>query len=469
MKHLINITVAIIALVSMLSFAQQPSWQQAPLNFIPDALRHDAQQVQGDVYSIDNLYYDHDGFYTGVAVNGLISDRKWTINDINEPDFPGAVREYDAANNLVKLTFYDAGILDRTFEYVYNKAGLITSALTDGKVTSTYTYDSKNRLTGFVNLDPLNAHTKKFKYKQDGELLKVTQLRITKDGKKENTETSELHFLNGLEVYNSNKTIQNTYEYDHRGNWIAKTFLYANEQETTTQQRTITYHSERPKAEELTVIKDFKNDDLTQPIFTLKVNGTDSDLFTLRHVPALDVVFIYNNLTGDYFYALDTMKVSYALKTVYSVKSAYAATPYIAVYMENDLVLLDKSALLDNSDLVTTMFGIARVFYDKSTGHSYFHLNALYDDMPIVPLAKVDEAQKAFYVITNEDTMVLVDEGVSMFDDREVVFKYLENGNPVVVIDGKPLYVLPPFETMTRNIIGIAAAYVSGDLFDVAP
>jgi hypothetical protein len=33
--------------------------------------------------------------------------------------------------------------------------------------------------------------------------------------------------------------------------------------------------------------------------------------------------------------------------------------------------------------------------------------------MPIVPLAKADELKKAFYVITNEDTMVLVDEGVS--------------------------------------------------------
>lgn len=469
MKNITKIIAITIVLLNLSVNAQKPFWQQAPLNFIPDARRLDAQQVQGDVYSIDNLFYDDKGNYAVVNVDGLIQNKIWTADDINDPDFPGAVREYDVNNNLVKLTFYDAGVLDRSFEYVYNNLGLVTTALTDGEVTSTYSYDAKNRLSVFVNLDPLNAHTKKFKYKQDGELLKVTQLRITKDGKKKKTEISELHFLNGLEVYNSNKTFQNTYEFDHHDNWISKTVLYAGDKEPKTDYRKITYHSERPKAEELTIIKDFINNDVTQPIFTLKVNGKESDIFTLKHVPAVNAVFIYNNLTGDYFYALDDMKSSYALKTVYHVKSAYAATPYIAIYIENDLIVLDRNMILDNSQIVTAMLGIARVFYDKVSGMTYFHLNALYDDMPIVPLAKVDQAQKAFYVITNEDTMVLVDEGVSMFDDREVVFKYLENGNPVVVIDGKPLYVLPPFETMTRNIIGIAAPYVSGDLFDVAP
>jgi hypothetical protein len=56
-------------------------------------------------------------------------------------------------------------------------------------------------------------HTKKFKY--DGELLKVTQLRITKDlAKKEKENLRAALLLNGLEVYNSNKIVQNTYEYD---------------------------------------------------------------------------------------------------------------------------------------------------------------------------------------------------------------------------------------------------------------
>ncbi|AGC75763.1 YD repeat-containing protein [Nonlabens dokdonensis] len=469
MKNITKIIAITIVLLNLSVNAQKPFWQHAPLNFIPDARRLDAQQVQGDVYTIDDLYFDVNGNYAGVNMDGLIQNKIWTVDDINDPDFPGAVREYDVNNNLVKLTFYDAGVLDRSFEYVYNKSGLITTALTDGEVTSTYSYDAQNRLSVFVNLNPLNAHTKKFTYKQDGALLKVTQLRITKDGSKQKKETSELHFLNGLEVFNSNKTYQNTYEFDHHNNWISKTVLYPGEKEPISDYRTITYHSERPKAEELTIIKDFINNDVTQPIFTLKVNGKESDIFTLKHVPAVNAVFVYNNLTGDYFYALDDMKSSYALKTVYHVKSAYAATPYIAIYIENDLIVLDRNMILDNSQIVTAMLGIARVFYDKVSGMTYFHLNALYDDVPIVPLAKVDETKKAFYVITNEDTLVIVDKGVSMFDNRDVVVKYLENGNPVMVIEGMPSYVLPPFETMTRNRIGIADAYVSGDLFEKAP
>jgi hypothetical protein len=469
MKKLNQLLVIVIMLLSLTLHAQKPVWQLAPLNFIPDAQSKDALQVQGDVYSIDDLYYDDHGIYVGIAVNGLIQNRKWTFEDINDPDFPGAVREYDANNNLVQLTFYDAGILGRSFEYVYNKLGLVTTMLTDGKVTSTYSYDTKNRLASFVNLDPLNAHTKKFTYRQDGELLKVTQLRITEDGKKQKKETSELHFLNGLEVYNSTKATQNTYKFDHHNNWIAKTAFYPGEQEPTIEYRTITYHSERPKAEELSIIKDFINDDVTQPTFHLKVNGEESEIFTLKHVPAVDAVFIYNTMTGDYFYALDDMKVSYALKTVYSVKGAYAASPYIIIYIENDFIILDRNVLVDRNQITTAMLGIARVFYDKVSGMTYFHLNALYDDMPIVPLVKIDEAKKAFYVITNEDTLVIVDKGVSMFDNRDVVIKYLENGNPVIVIDEVPSYVLPPFETMTRNRIGFAEAYVSGNLFKKAP
>ena len=466
MKIVTQLIITAIILLSLSLHAQKPIWQLAPLNFIPDARSQNAQQVQGDVYSINDLYYDDNGMYAGVVADGLINTRKWTVEDINEPDFPGAVREYDANNNLVRLIFYDAGVLDRSFEYQYNKSNLVTTALTDGKVTSTYSYDAKNRLTVFVNLNPLNAHTKEFKYRQDGELLKVTQVRITEDGKKQKNETSELHFLNGLEVYNSTKTTQNTYEFDHRNNWISKTILYAGEQESITDFRTITYHSERPKAEELSVIKFFINGDVKQPTFQLKVNGQESEIFTLKHVPAVDAVFIYNNLTGDYFYALDTMKSSQALKTVYSVKGAYAATPYIAIYVENDLIILDRNMQLDNSQIATAMFGIARVFYDKISGMTYFHMNALYDDMPIVPLQKIDQAIKAFYVITNEDSLLIVDKGVSVFDNRDVVVKYLENGNPVIVIDGVPSYVLPPFETMTRNRIGLANDYISGDLFD---
>jgi antitoxin component YwqK of YwqJK toxin-antitoxin module len=468
-KIRIKLIVTAIILLSFSLHAQKPIWQLAPLNFIPDARSQDAQQVQDDVYSIDDLYYDDNGMYAGVVADGLINTRKWTVEDINDPDFPGTVHEYDANDNLVRLSFYDTGVMDRSFEYHYNKSNLVTTALTDGKVTSTYSYNAKNRLTVFVNLNPLNAHTKEFKYRQDGEFLKVTQLRITEDGNNKQNETSELHFLNGLEVFNSTKTTQNTYEFDHHNNWISKTILYAGELEPITDSRTITYHSERPKAEELSIIKDFINDDVTQPTFHLKVNGEESEIFTLKHVPSVDAVFIYNNLTGDYFYALDKMKSSYALKTVYSVKGAYAATPYIAIYVENDLIILDRNIQLDNSQIATAMFGIARVFYDKISGMTYFHMNALYDDMPIVPLQKIDQVIKAFYVITNEDTLVIVDKGVSVFDNRDVVVKYLENGNPVIVIDGVPSYILPPFETMTRNLIGSADDYINGDLFEKAP
>lgn len=448
------------------SHAQKPAWLAAPLNFIPDAQRLAAQQVQGDVYSIDDMYYDETGSYLGNAVKGLVLDRNWTEADVNEPDFPGSVRVYNDAGLLTTLTFYKNGVLERRFAYTYNPAGLVLTVTTDGTLSSTYVYDAQNRLIAFKNLDPTNSHTKNFSYKQDGNILKVKQVRIVASGKKE---MSELHFKNGLEVYDSAKTYQNHYMFDSHANWISKTYVPTGQQDPVTINRTITYHSERPKAAALTVVKDFKNGDLAKPIYSLQVKGASSDLFKLTHLPALQVVFVYNTITGDYFYAMDKEPTNAAIKTTLPVKGAYVASPFVVIYNENGLFILDQNRVLDNSTIATATLGNARVFYDHSTSSTYIDLDIINNDMAIVPIEKMNSNATAYYVITNEETLVLVDKGVAVLENREAVFKFLENGNPVIVIDGLPRYELPPFQTMTVNIIDAAQPYSGGELFNEPP
>ena len=466
MKNTIKLLFFYIFLFSTSIFAQKHNWQQAPLNFIPDARLHDAQQVRGDVYSIDNMFYDKNGHFIGVASGELIRNRDWKVSDINEPDFPGVLRAYDTKNNLVKLSFYKAGLLDVIFEYKYNESGFVIEALTDGIITSTYAYDEKNRLSTFTNLNPLNTHTKKFTYRNEGDLLKVTQIRITSEN---DMELSELHFLNGLEVYNSTKNSQNTYNFDNHGNWISKTYQQNNEEQPRTQRRVITYHSERPKAEVISLIKEYKENDSNKPYFSILVNDEPSNLFTVSQISELDAIFIYNTFTGDYFYVLDNKKPQKAFRTTFNVNSLYAATPFIAISNEKGIFILDKNKVFTNSTIASAKLGDANVFYEKSTGITYIHLDKLNKDLPVVPLEKVETAQTAFYIITNEKIMFLVDKGVSMFDDKKVEIKYLENGNSVAVIDGLPKYILPPLESITLNIIDQAKVYETGTLYDKVP
>ena len=455
--------------LSVSTFAQKPQWQQAPLNFIPDARSQDAQQVTGDVYSIDNMYYDNTRNYIGVAIKGLIEDRNWTLADINEPSFPGVIREYDSDKNLTKLTYYKDGEIDVVFDYKYNKAGYVIEAYTDGKLSSTYAYDAKNRLTNFTNLNPINKHTKKFSYIIDGELVKVSQVRIFLENNKEKKETSELHFLNGLEVYNSTRNIQNRYEYDSKGNWISKTIQQNNDAKPTTENRIITYYSQRPKAEALTLIKEYEDTNSAKPNFSLLVNGKSSSLFTIKEVPELAAIFIYNTITGDYFYVIDDAKPDTTNKTEFNVKAAYAATLFIAIYNEEGVFILDENKLITSETINTSMLGNARIFYNKPTGITYMDLDVLNNEMAIVPIEKINSNLTAFYIITKEEMLVLVDKGISMFDNKKVEIKFLENGNPVAIIEGSPKYILPPFETMTVNIIGEAYPYESGTLYDEVP
>lgn len=469
MKYISKISIFCIMLFSVSIFAQKSNWQQAPLNFIPDSRLQDAQQVSGDVYSIDNLFYDRNGLYIGTAAGELIENRNWTASDINEKDFPGVLRAYDVNNNLTKLSFYKDGAIDVVYEYKYNGFGLVIEALTDGITTSTYAYDEKNRLSTFTNLNPLNPHTKRFSYKQVGDLIKVTQIRISIQNKKEKKETSELHFQNGLEVYNSEKNIQNTYELDNHGNWISKTYQQNNEQQPRTQRRFITYYSERPKAEAISLIKEYKENDSTKPYYSILVNNEPSNLFTISQISELNAIFIYNTITGDYFYALDDIKTQKSFKAKFNVKSVSAATPYIAIYNEKGIFILDKNRVFTNATITSAKLGDARVFYEKSMGITYFHLDKISKDLPIVPIEKVETEQTAFYLITNEKIMFLVDKGVSMFDDKKVEIKYLYNGNTVAVIDGIPKYILPPFNTITLNIIGQAKVYETGVLYDKVP
>ena len=466
MKQISRLSLLVIMLFSASIFAQKYNWQQAPLNFIPDSRLQDAQQVSGDVYSIDNMFYDKNGLYIGVVSGSLIEKRNWTASDINEPEFPGVLRAYDADNNLTKLTFYKAGVIDVVFEYKYNASGLVTEALTDGVVSSTYTYDENNRLSTFTNLNPQNKHTKKFAYKQDGDVLKVIQIRISTEL---DMETSELHFLNGLEVYDSTKNNQHMYDFDHHGNWISKTFQQNNEKQPRTQKRVITYHSERPKAEAISLIKEYKENDINKPFYSVQVNNEPSNLFSISKISELDAIFIYNTITGDYFYALDDIKPQKAFRTSFGVKSVFAATPVIAINNEKGDFILDKNRVFTKSTITSARLGDATVFYEKSTGVTYIHLDKIRQATPIVPLEKVESELTAFFLISNENKLSLVDKGVSMFEDNKVEIKYLEKGNLIVVIDGKPTYVLPPAGNITMNIIDQAKPYESGTLYDQVP
>lgn len=469
MKHLSKLLLLVVLLFSASILAQKNNWQQAPLNFIPDARSLEAQQVNGDVYSIDNMYYDISGSYLGEAKKGIVDDRLWNVDAINEPDFPGVLRAYDDNNNLTKLSFYKKGKIDVVFEYKYNQLGYVTEVLSNGKISSTYSYDSKNRLTTFVNLDSLNTHTKKFTYKQEGDLIKVTQIRITPENKKEKKETSDLHFLKGLEVYNSTKNIQNTYEYDNHGNWISKTFQHNNEEQPRTQKRIITYHSERPKAEVIKLIKEYQENDRGKPIYSILINGKSHNLFTISEIPELKSIFIFNTITGDYFYVIDDAIPTTTTKTEFNVKPAYVASPFIAIYKDDKVFVLDENKVFTSQTMATTMLGDARIFYNKPTGVTYMDLDVVNNHMAIVPIEKINSNLTAFYLITNEEMLVLVDQGISMFDNKKVEIKYLENGNPVAIIEGTPKYILPPFETMTVNIIGEAYPYKSGTLYDEVP
>lgn len=469
MKNTFKLLFFYIFLFSANIFAQKHNWQEAPLNFIPDARLHDAQQVKDDVYSIDNMFYDKNGHFIGVASGELIENRDWKVSDINEPDFPGVLRAYDIKNNLVKLSFYKAGLLDVIFEYKYNESGLVIEALTDGIITSTYAYDEKNRLSTFTNLNPLNTHTKKFTYRNEGDLLKVTQIRISTQDKKEKKKASELHFLNGLEVYSSTKNSQNTYVFDNHGNWISKTYQQNNEEQPKTQKRVITYHSERPKSEAISLIKEYKENDINKPYYSILVNDEPSNLFTVNQISELDAIFIYNTITGDYFYTLDDIKPQRAFRTQFGVISVFAATPIIAIYNEKGDFILDENKVFTNSTIASAKLGNASVFYEKSTGITYIHLDKLNKDLPIVPLEKVETKNTAFYLISNENKLSLVDKGVSIFEDNKVEIKYLEKGNLVVVIDGKPKYILPPARSITLNSIDQAKPYESGTLYDQVP
>lgn len=65
--------------------------------------------------------------------------------------------------------------------------------------------------------------------------------------------------------------------------------------------------------------------------------------------------------------------------------------------------------------------------------------------------------------------MSLVDKGIFMFEDNKVELKYLEKGNIVVIINGKPKNILPPARSITLKTRGQAKGYESGTLYDKVP
>ncbi|MFC7358298.1 hypothetical protein ACFQO1_11410 [Jejudonia soesokkakensis] len=458
MKTRLN-TIALV-LLSICSITAQTgnNWEIAPVNPSVES-DYNSKLVKGKYAIISYDIYNEDGSKWGTN-SGKIHD-PYTLEEAKAKK--SIFKKLDSKGQLIEMRTY-WGDTEKITTYTYNSKGLLTNQKSP-TYNYDYEYDSQGRVSKYVftNFDRNETSIKTYTYKKEGGLLKVIE---------ETTGTGyfqpyyESHYKDGLQVFTkkdkNSPGFTHIYTYDDRGNWITHQYDANPGTYTGKIDRTITYWDEitNPNAKFEVISKIISPDygDMTAPYVFL--NGEK-------------IIIPTDKATGDtfIFYVPQT-------KTHYAAVDAYSKSKNTLNYKHDVIKLASNSEvvlfrnngyfnLIENGKLVS-----GEKNYSNAYGTLIYHLEGT-DTTYIIPEYS-DETKRGvpgylkkgpslFYLRdVASDKYHLVENG--NFVDYSKIdgnWRFLENGDPVISVDGKPTYILSGYYDAKNNAVMQAKKYTS--------
>ncbi len=216
MKKLLQLFFTVSIVTS--GIAQTVSFDKAPLNpnplenlryMVPSTLKGDVAFYAGNFYDTNRKQLLDDG-------STFMKYAQWTKNEAYAAK--GIFMKFNAQGKIEEIVNYNTSTI--TYLYEYDKKGQLIKSQFQNDIT-TYTYDNVGRLDTEFNKFGSSDRTitKKYTYKNEGNLLKITKKSTYVDGE----ESEEFHFKNGRKVYGKTAlSIENDCEPDARGNCVSE-------------------------------------------------------------------------------------------------------------------------------------------------------------------------------------------------------------------------------------------------------
>ncbi|WP_298426799.1 MORN motif precursor [uncultured Kordia sp.] len=442
--------------VSQTINAQKIDMNNAPKN--PIGFKHKKEHffLRGDIYSSSGKIFDKKGnlLYNYGTRYYYDANGKMIGNNYDDKI------EYDSRGNIV-LFQYKSGSVSK---YSFNKKNVLTYEKNSYGEEKIYTYDSQDRIVKTViNKKGVFYQQRDYSYQKKGSVV-IVSVQYTKSDRIPGFK-GKYHYKNGFLIKEelSSGIYEYTVDTDKKGNKID--FYVANDADAKHYKTFNRYYSDANKSMKLKFGYYTSGGGKTGgKLETVYVNGARAtDIAMSKGVKPNEKV-VYDGLTKTY-YAVDgvkekstqTMDTRIPITKVISKGKAmisYAHDGKFINYVEGN----NKVKARDFAFLGPHMIDYR---IDKVLGRTYVvynYNNIKSQAVKDLTLFTTDKASILYTRELKEDNFFIVVKGKHI-DYEKARFEYLSNGDPVIFIDDKPLYILTGFRTAKTDEILLGRLY----------
>lgn len=417
-----------------------------------------AMNLKGDVYIVDYWVYNRDGKRMVTASSYSLEEaikNKWPFTELQ--------------NGLIIKDKSKYAVVPKTYQYNANKC--IISEEDDYWIRN-YRYDSKKRLieTTSYRKKEQTTDVTSYSYALINDILTVTS-DFRKN--KENPGILTEQFKNGLKIsakWNDEAPITREYEFDKKGNWITEKVVNPR-YSTSYKNRNIVYYEDIDK-----IIKSKKlnwekcifveGSDIVLPYVMVNNQPIKKRIMVTQSINNDGLFFIELDDDSRYYYSVGAYASNKDLGVKGIATEIAAGCEALLEYRDNSIGLYDKARALKN--FKHHRYGSSYYVAD-STGQRHFIIQNYESKNGFYP-ATVFEGKPVIYGQNPErNEFKLYADGESIENYDGVSWKYLDNGDYVVVKNDKPLYILTGSATNTNYKLYLGKPYNGEKLFDTSP
>ncbi|ARN77542.1 hypothetical protein BST97_05820 [Nonlabens spongiae] len=429
----------------------------APLN--PSGPYSDYKQnsnLKGDIYQYEYTKYDRNGV--------PIDDNVYT--DEQEAIKNKGIYERSENGLIVEINFYTYDPNSKPSFYNYDKKSRLI--LEDNEFwVYQYEYDREGRLSKKKarKKETGNVGITTYSYSINAGILRVDIKYIDPEGKE-----TDYYILyeDSLELERSSwrGLIKYEYTFDEKGNWLTKDF---EQQYSETRPKSIMYYSDFEKLKSQSTINFIKRRLIPQKSLTIAYPTIGKRELRTISSGARD--------TGDgVIFFIPQINHYYHSPTGYKDKDDDGATGIAQLRVKGETAVVYNTekffkpfekgrSLKKNSNL----FGNSYVAHDTVTNTSYLVKDFRNSNNGFLIPEKREGDTYLFGRDRVKETYIVMKNAVSIDYKKLGKSKFTENGDKVLVYDGKPWLILPNYDAITDGLLDYARLYAGEPLIENNP
>lgn len=453
MKNLLSLI--FLATFSLSISGQSFDFVNAPVN--PLGFKHKKEHffLKGDIYASDGKIFDKNGNLIYNFGTRYYYDNSGRITGNNYDD----EFEYDSRGNIIRYKYKSGS----EYNYQFNSKNLLTYEKNTYGDEKTYKYDSQNRVIEMVyKKKGLLNQTRHYSYNKTGNTLVVSTRYVYANGTP--NYTNKVHYRNGYMV--KEEITSGIYEYvvetDSKGN---KTKFFDADKENPKVFETYNrYYSDinKPLKIELGyyIPGGYKTGKKLEAVY---INGEHAKDIAISDGMKPNEKIVYDGLTETYYSVPNFEDTNHTLDTRIPVTTVLSkSTPYINYAYDGRFInYVHGYNRVKSRDF--SFIGPHMIDYrvDKNNGITYIiddYKNIKYKEIKPMRIFTTDTSSIVYNRNLETENFYIVVKGKHI-DYKKAKFEYLENGDPVIFIDDKPMYVLNGFAAARENKVFKGSLY----------